>query len=116
MFTKKGDAAVLAKLGDAPAASRVSHGVADGGELPWQPLERRSRGRHSRRRPFAVGHGRFERRRQLLGIDVARLAGPRVRPRRTRHPRGICFHWRFYCSPSRWPSDTSVARRLSGRA
>ena len=44
------------------AALHVSHGLADGGELPRQQLERGTGGRRSRRRPFAVGDGGLERR------------------------------------------------------
>jgi 2-polyprenyl-6-methoxyphenol hydroxylase-like FAD-dependent oxidoreductase len=46
-------------------------------------------GAHSTvRETFAVGHGKLERCR-LLAADVARLAGPRVRSRRTRDPRSV---------------------------
>ena len=43
------------------AALHVSHDLADGGELSGQQLERRARGRRSRRRSFAVGGGEPER-------------------------------------------------------
>ena len=43
------------------AALHVSHDLADGGALSRQQLERRTRGRRARRRPFAVGAGEPER-------------------------------------------------------
>src|SRR5208282_3968944 len=39
----------------------VSHGLTDGRELPRKQLERGTRGKGSRRRPFAVGEDGLER-------------------------------------------------------
>ncbi len=72
------------------ATLHVSDGLADGGELSRQPLERGTRGIGVRRRPFAVGDHRLERCRQLHAADDARLAGPRLRHRRPGRSQAMC--------------------------
>ena len=74
------------------ATLHVSHGFADGGELPRKQPERRPRRR--RFTAATVCHGwrrtRTASRGQLRAADFAGLAGPRVRRRHARNSGAVC--------------------------